>query len=61
MGMLAAQAMIALRPEKALLTSTTGTANKEEATIMVGVTNFDHHSKVIRISIRINLHLRIWY
>jgi hypothetical protein len=62
--MLAIQTMIARRPAKTPPTSTTGFANKEEATIMAGVTNPDHHSKVIRILIPIiiqtNLHSRIW-
>jgi hypothetical protein len=35
------------RPAKRHNTSTTGIANKEEATIMAGVTNLVHHSKVI--------------
>jgi hypothetical protein len=52
------------RPMKSHNTSTMGIANKEEATIMAGVTNLIYHSKVIRIiiqiSIRINLDLRIW-
>jgi hypothetical protein len=46
-GMLAIQAMIARRPAKMLPTSTMGFTNKEEATIMAGLTNPDHHSKVI--------------
>jgi hypothetical protein len=57
--------MISQRLEKTLPTSTTGSTNKEEAITMAGVTNLDHHSKVIRISIsitiQINLHLGIWY
>jgi hypothetical protein len=50
--MLAIRAMIAWRPAKTPPTST-GFANKEEATIMAGATNPDHHSKVIRITIPI--------
>jgi hypothetical protein len=53
MGMLAIRTMIAWRPVKTPLTSTMGFANKEEATIMAGVTNPNHHSKVIQISIPI--------
>jgi hypothetical protein len=44
--MLAIRAMTARRPTRMLPTSTIGFANKEEE-IMAGVTNLDHHSKVI--------------
>jgi hypothetical protein len=61
--MLAIQVIIAWRSTKTPPTSIMGFAN-EEATIMAGVTNPNHHSKVIRISIpiiiRTNLHLGIW-
>jgi hypothetical protein len=57
--MLAIRAMIAWRPMKTPPTSTTGFANKEEATIMARVTNLDHHSKVIRISILIIIQILI--
>jgi hypothetical protein len=57
-GMLAIQAMTAQRPMRTLPTSTTGFANKEEE-IMAGVTNLDHHSKVILISNPISIQISI--
>jgi hypothetical protein len=47
--------MTAPRPTKRHNTSTMGIANKEEATIMAGVTNLIYHSKVIRIIIQISI------
>jgi hypothetical protein len=50
--------------EKKHRTSTMGTTSKEVIT-MAGTTNPVHHSKVIQtltpITIRINLHLRMWF
>jgi hypothetical protein len=57
--MLAIWAMIAWRPAKTPSTSTTSFANKEKATIMAGITNPDHHSKVIQISIPIIIQILI--
>jgi hypothetical protein len=59
MGMFTIRAMIARRPAKTPPASTTGFANKEEATIMARVTNPDHHFKVIRISIPIIIQILI--
>jgi hypothetical protein len=56
--MLTIQAMTARRPMRTLPTSTTGFTNKEEE-IMAGVTNLDHHSKVIRISNPISVQITI--
>jgi hypothetical protein len=55
--MLAIRAMTAWRPMRTLPTSTMGFTNEEE--IIVGVTNLDHHSKVIRISNLISIQITI--